>query len=141
MHGFNSNQFVTPNPKVLSPLIFSSGDNVPSGDSFAIFGRSDYEPVESDVDFVIPSEKVFINELQLSVGNNGSNGFSVSLHKNGIDLPETLLTVPAGSTGNFSTGSLQDQFYVAGDILSIHFNKIGGGSISNITMFIEVQIL
>jgi len=139
--GFNNNEFLKPVPRDLAIVIFGSGDPLPLGDSFAIFGRSDFVTNESDVDFIVPSAKVQVRRITLSVGDNLSTGFSVALHKNSVDLPATLLTVPAMTTGNFSTGILIDQFYDAGDLFAIHFNKLGGGIIQNITYILVVRFL
>jgi len=123
----------------LQLLIFSSNINLVIGDSFSIFGRSIYETIESFVDFTVPSDRILIQIVSISVGTNGS-GFTAVMRKNGVDLPATQIIVPPATTGSFDTGMLSNVFYEAGDLMSIRFNKPAGAVVSNLTMVIEVRI-
>jgi len=113
-------------------VIFSSGVNVGSN-VFSIFGRSTYETNESLVEVEVSMRTRFLS-VSINVGTNGKSGnTTVSIRKNGVDIPESQIVIPPNTTGKFSIPILDDVIFDEGDILVIHFEALGGGAMSNLT--------
>ncbi len=131
---------ITPISGGRQALIFSSGSAIGTS-VFSIFGRSNYETSEALVDFIVGRRITFLS-IAMSVGTNGKSGTSLfHLRKNGVDIPESQIAVPPATTGNFSiTMIASDAFFDEGDTMSIHFEGIGGGQISNITYVAVAQL-
>jgi len=75
----------------------------------------------------------------LHLNTNSSNANSeFSLRDDGVDVPNTLLIVPAGVTGFFDSGVISE-LIASGSLINVEWNRIGTAAIGDIGAMAECE--
>ncbi len=119
-------------------LFFSTRANKGAGIDFVAFGGDTYETTETDVQIFISKETTLLKNNAEIPNNSSDNILEITFRDDSADIPSSKITVPASTTGSFSSGDIEVTI-LAGSKINEKVNRLGTGNITDVNILAELE--
>jgi len=124
--------------KAFFVLTFSSRAGKGAGIDFVAFGGDTYQTLESNVQTFIDKEITLLKNNITVPFNSSNNVLEVTVRDDFFDVPNSKITVPASTTGKFSSGDISE-IIIAGSLIDEKLNRVGSGNLTDLNILAEFE--
>jgi len=119
-------------------LAFSSQNNIVNGVRYAGLFATTFVSAEANVQSFL-GFNFEINKITVNLKDNNSGGdLIISFRDDGVDAPNTSITIPQGQTGAFDTGDITTTI-AANSLINLKFDQQASGGSKPVFILVECQ--
>lgn len=80
-----------------------------------------------------------IKRFTIHIGTNSSDNVIIfSVRENGVDVPNTIITIPAGATGSFDSGAISESI-ASSSLINFRSDRTGSSSLGDFSLLLECE--
>ncbi len=113
-------------------------NNIPTGIRFIAFGGNLFETAEAQVQtFIDKNITLLRNNVNLNF-NTSVDIIEITFRDDGVDVPNSKITIPAATTGKFSSGDISENI-ANGSFICEEIEKFGAGDARETNILAELE--